>query len=149
MSMRRGVAQFGSALALGARCRRFESCLPDCHLSGSPNRSHQPGADGIGFFVSKVRSSRVVGAGPINPSDVARTQHGFDNSEPTQITVNGQVIRLSVPSDRAVVERVAALIDRRVAENDWRPHTSREAALQCWAKLGGIRVAVLKAKGLL
>src|SRR3546814_17089989 len=26
---RRGVAQPGSALALGARCRRFESCLPD------------------------------------------------------------------------------------------------------------------------
>ena len=103
----------------------------------------------IGFFVSRVRSSREMGAAPINPSDVARTQHGFDNSEPTQITVNGQVIRLSVPSDRAVVERVAALIDRRVAENDWRPHTSREAALQCWAKLGGIRVAVLKAKGLL
>jgi len=96
-----------------------------------------------------VRSSRVMGAGPITPCDVTRTQHGFDNSEPTQITVNGQVIRLSVPSDRAVVERVAALIDRRVAENDWRPHTSREAALQCWAKLGGIRVAVLKAKGLL
>ena len=34
----RGVAQFGRALALGARCRRFESCHPDCldiprHLS--------------------------------------------------------------------------------------------------------------------
>src|SRR3546814_19924489 len=28
-SARRGVAQPGSALALGARCRRFESCLPD------------------------------------------------------------------------------------------------------------------------
>ena len=80
---------------------------------------------------------------------MARTQHGFDNSEQSQITVDGQVIRLSVPSDRAVVERVAALIERRVAEDDWRPHTSREAALQCWAKLGGIRVAVLKAKGLL
>ena len=25
----RGVAQFGRALALGARCRRFNSCLPD------------------------------------------------------------------------------------------------------------------------
>ena len=25
----RGVAQFGSALALGARCRRFKSCRPD------------------------------------------------------------------------------------------------------------------------
>ena len=27
--MYRGVAQFGSALALGARCRRFKSCRPD------------------------------------------------------------------------------------------------------------------------
>ncbi len=88
-------------------------------------------------------------AGPISPCDMARTEHGFDKPERSQVTVNGQVINLSVPSDRAVVERVAALIDRRVAEDDWRPHTSREAALQCWAKLGGIRVAVLKAKGLL
>ena len=36
MSKRRGVAQFGSALALGARCRRFESCLPDAAKSQSP-----------------------------------------------------------------------------------------------------------------
>ena len=28
----RGVAQFGSALALGARCRRFKSCHPDLPL---------------------------------------------------------------------------------------------------------------------
>lgn len=28
----RGVAQPGSALALGARCRRFESCYPDHFL---------------------------------------------------------------------------------------------------------------------
>ena len=32
---RRGVAQFGSALALGARCRRFKSCLPDSLKSQS------------------------------------------------------------------------------------------------------------------
>ena len=29
------MAQFGSALALGARCRRFESCLPDSLKSQS------------------------------------------------------------------------------------------------------------------
>ena len=29
MGQQRGVAQFGRALALGARCRRFESCHPD------------------------------------------------------------------------------------------------------------------------
>ncbi|AII45595.1 hypothetical protein KR49_03870 [Synechococcus sp. KORDI-49] len=80
---------------------------------------------------------------------MARNQQGSDRSLQSQITVNGQIIKLSVPSDQAVVERVAALIDRRVAEDDWRPHSSREAALNCWAKLGGIRVAVLKAKGLL
>ena len=80
---------------------------------------------------------------------MARNQHGSDRSLQSQITVNSQIIKLSVPSDQAVVERVAALIDRRVAEDDWRPHSSREAALNCWAKLGGIRVAVLKAKGLL
>ena len=78
-----------------------------------------------------------------------RNQHGLHRSQQMQITVNGQAIKLSVPSDRAVVERVAAQIDRRVAEDDWRPHSSREVALKCWAKLGGIRVAVLQAKGLL
>ena len=33
--MIRGVAQFGSASALGAEGRRFESCYPDsgCHFS--------------------------------------------------------------------------------------------------------------------
>ena len=30
------MAQFGSALALGARCRRFESCLPDSQMSQFP-----------------------------------------------------------------------------------------------------------------
>ena len=30
--MDRGVAQAGSASALGAEGRRFESCLPDHHL---------------------------------------------------------------------------------------------------------------------
>ena len=30
------MAQFGSALALGARCRRFESCLPDSSISQPP-----------------------------------------------------------------------------------------------------------------
>ena len=38
---RRGVAQFGSALALGARCRRFESCLPDASVT-SPQLAFDP-----------------------------------------------------------------------------------------------------------
>lgn len=29
MAITRGVAQSGRVLALGARCRRFESCRPD------------------------------------------------------------------------------------------------------------------------
>ena len=76
---------------------------------------------------------------------MARDQEGIENSPNTHQRGRSPAV---VPSDRAVVERVAALIDRS-EEDDWRPHTSREAALKCWAKLGGIRVAVLKAKGLL
>ena len=34
------MAQFGSALALGARCRRFKSCLPDsCKVSARGSSS--------------------------------------------------------------------------------------------------------------
>ena len=31
--VQRGVAQFGSAPALGAGCRRFKSCHPDYHIN--------------------------------------------------------------------------------------------------------------------
>ena len=78
---------------------------------------------------------------------MARKQDRYAQSAQQQVMVNGHVIRLSVPSDRAVVERVAALIDRKVAKDDWRPHASKEAALQRWAELDGIRAAVLRAKG--
>ena len=37
----RGVAQFGSAPALGAGCRRFESCHPDAQLA-SPQLDSSP-----------------------------------------------------------------------------------------------------------
>ena len=80
---------------------------------------------------------------------MARKQDRYAQSAQQQVMVNGHVIRLSVPSDRAVVERVAALIDRKVAKDDWRPHASQEAALQRWAELDGIRAAVLRAKGLI
>ena len=63
--------------------------------------------------------------------------------------LNGKSIRLSVPSDRLVVERVARHMQRRLADNDWRPYGSRADALQAWARLGGIRVDVLRALDLL
>jgi len=63
--------------------------------------------------------------------------------------LNGKAIRLSVPSDRLVVERVARHMQRRLADNDWRPYGSRADALQAWARLGGIRVDVLRALDLL
>mgnify|MGYP001185929567 FL=1 len=80
---------------------------------------------------------------------MARKQDRYAKSAQSQVMVNGHAIRLSAPSDRAVVERVVAFIDRKVAEDDWRPHASKEAALKSWSKLNGIRAAVLRAKGLL
>ena len=47
MSKRRGVAQFGSALALGARCRRFESCLPDAAKTSRRLESEPPTQGGF------------------------------------------------------------------------------------------------------
>jgi len=63
--------------------------------------------------------------------------------------VNGHAITISAPSDRAIVERVSEFIDRKIAENDWRPYSTKESALRSWAKSGGIRKAVLIAKGLI
>jgi hypothetical protein len=44
---------------------------------------------------------------------------------------------------------VAAHIQRRIAEDDWRPYASKADALAAWQKLGGIRLKVLKALNLL
>ena len=63
--------------------------------------------------------------------------------------LNGHVVPLSAPSDRAVAQRVAAQFQRRIAENDWRPYRSQQEAVEAWSKLGGIRVAVMKALDLL
>lgn len=63
--------------------------------------------------------------------------------------LNGRQIRITVPSDRLVVDRVARHMQRRLAENDWRPYSSQAEALQAWARLGGIRVQVLQALDLL
>ena len=73
-----------------------------------------------------------------------------DRFSPTnQVMVNGHAITISAPSDRAIVARVCAFIDRKIAENDWSPYSTKEAALRSWAKPEGIRKAVLKAKGLI
>ena len=61
------------------------------------------------------------------------------------VQLNGVTIHLDRPSDKAVVERVAAHIQRRIAEDDWRPYASKADALGAWEKLGGIRLKVLKA----
>ena len=63
--------------------------------------------------------------------------------------LNGHEVPLSAPSDLAVVKRVAAQFQRRIAENDWRPYRSQQEAIEAWTKLGGIRVAVMKALELL
>jgi hypothetical protein len=61
------------------------------------------------------------------------------------VDLNGTMIHLDRPSDKAVVQRVAAQIQRRIAEDDWRPYASKADALGAWKKLGGIRLKVLKA----
>ena len=63
--------------------------------------------------------------------------------------VNGKTIRLAVPSDQAVAERILKHFERRIAEDDWRPFVSKERALVAWSRLGGIRAQVLAALGLL
>ena len=63
--------------------------------------------------------------------------------------LNGKPIRISVPSDRLVVDRVARQMQRRLAENDWRPYGSKADAPPAWGRLGGIRVDVLRALDLL
>ena len=65
------------------------------------------------------------------------------------IWINGQVLLLTVPSDRVVAERVLRHIQRRIDEDDWSPYTFKADALRAWTRLGGIRVQVLKALNLI
>jgi hypothetical protein len=62
-----------------------------------------------------------------------------------EFELNGTTIHLDRPSDKAVVQRVAAHIQRRIVEDDWRPYASKASALEAWVKLGGIRLKVLQA----
>ena len=62
--------------------------------------------------------------------------------------INGQTLHLKAQSDVQVAQRVAQHMQRRMNENDWRPYSSKEQALQAWIRLGGIRLQVMKALGL-
>ena len=64
-------------------------------------------------------------------------------------SLNGQTLNLKAASDARVAERVAQHLQRRIKEDDWRPYKSKEEALRAWSRLGGIRLQVIKALGLL
>ena len=66
-----------------------------------------------------------------------------------EFLLNGKQIKLEAASDRLVAERVAKHMQRRIKEDDWRPYSSKAKALEAWSRLGGIRVAVLKALDLI
>lgn len=63
--------------------------------------------------------------------------------------VNGHTFDLKAASDVKVAERVAAHMQRRIDEDDWRPFSCRDDAVRAWSRLGGIRVEVMRALGLL
>ena len=64
-------------------------------------------------------------------------------------SLNGQPLHLKAASDVRVAERVASHLRRRIQEDDWRPFKSKEEALLAWSRLGGIRLQVMQALGLL
>ena len=66
-----------------------------------------------------------------------------------EIVLNGHTIHLKAASDAKVAERVAAQMQRRIKETDWRPYKSKAEALRAWSRLGGIRLQVMQALGLL
>tara|TARA_B100000073_G_scaffold90637_1_gene71504 strand:+ start:538 stop:780 length:243 start_codon:yes stop_codon:yes gene_type:complete len=66
-----------------------------------------------------------------------------------QRSLNGQPLNLKAASDTRVAERVSKHLQRRIEEDDWRPYTSKEDALRAWSRLGGIRLQVMQALGLL
>ncbi|WP_370594796.1 hypothetical protein [Synechococcus sp. CBW1002] len=66
-----------------------------------------------------------------------------------EVVIGRKTLRLARPSDVTVAQRVAAHLQRRIAEDDWRPYRSREDAVRAWSRLGGIRLQVMQALGLL
>ncbi|KZR89057.1 hypothetical protein MITS9509_03126 [Synechococcus sp. MIT S9509] len=68
---------------------------------------------------------------------------------PPESFLDGKALHLKAASDARVAERVAGHLRRRIAEDDWRPYRSKEEALHAWSRLGGIRLQVMQALGLL
>ena len=68
---------------------------------------------------------------------------------PAEVVIWGTTLRLTRRSDVAVALRVAAHVQRRIAEDNWRPYRSKQDAVQAWSRLGGIRFQVMQALGLL
>jgi len=68
---------------------------------------------------------------------------------PAEVVIGGTTLRLGRRSDVAVALRVAAHVQRRIAEDNWRPYRSKQDAIQAWSRLGGIRFQVMQALGLL
>ena len=68
---------------------------------------------------------------------------------PPEGSLNGKTLHLKAASDVKVAERVAGHLRRRIEEDDWRPYQSKEEALRAWSRLGGIRLQVMLALGLL
>ena len=64
-------------------------------------------------------------------------------------SLDGQTLNLKAASDARVAQRVAQHLQRRIEEDDWRPYKSKEDALRAWTRLGGIRLQVMQALGLL
>ena len=65
------------------------------------------------------------------------------------VLINGRHVHVQYNSDAVVAKRVAAHIERRMKENDWRPYRSKQDAIAAWVRLGGIRLEVLRAYDLI
>ena len=63
--------------------------------------------------------------------------------------LNAHNLNLKAASDKRVAERVASHLQRRIEEDDWRPYQSKEEAVRAWSRLGGIRLQVMQALGLI
>ena len=74
---------------------------------------------------------------------------GKFNTQFMDVLINGHLVSVQFNSDIVVAKRVAAHIERRLREDDWRPYRSKQDAISAWTRLGGIRVEVLRAFGLI
>ena len=66
-----------------------------------------------------------------------------------ELLINGQTLQLRAKSDVLVAQRVVRHMQRRIDENDWRPYRSQDHAIKAWSRLGGIRLQVMRALGLI